>query len=145
MNAQPPFFAASPAVPPGILPGSGRADFGHASANAMSMQWAALHDAAGVVAMLAGIAAEPMKPEVRNLPAAMRDAGGWRRTMAEQGVADLAAIMEPGIAALLAVQARGLNPATPALALWQEFLTARDGLLALAPQQDEAPTMRRFT
>ena len=38
--------------------------------------------------MLAGIAAEPMRPEVRNFPALMRDIGGWRRELAEQGIDD---------------------------------------------------------
>lgn len=112
----------------------------------MSMQWAALHDAAGVVAKLAGIAAEPMTAEIRNFPAVMRDAGGWRRKLAEQGIADLAAVMEPGIAALLAVQARGVNPAAAALALWQEFQAARTALLALTPPPGSIPpVLRRFT
>ncbi|NBW74318.1 MAG: hypothetical protein EBR34_00800 [Sphingomonadaceae bacterium] len=108
------------------------------------MKWAALHDAAGVVAMLAGMAAEPMKAEIRNFPAIMRDVGGWRRNLAEQGIADLAAIMEPGIAALLAVQARGVSPATAALSLWQEFQAARAGLLTLVPPPEETPPPRRF-
>ena len=142
MNAYSSSFVP-PATPlPGILPGSGRAEFGQASASAMSMKWATLHDAAGVVAMLAGGVSEPMRAEVRNFPATMRDVGGWRRTVAEQGVADLAAIMEPGIAALLAVQARGVSPAAPAAALWQEFLAARDGLMALLPPPDQAPPRR---
>lgn len=117
----------------GVLPTSGRPEFGQASASAMSMKWSALHDAIGVVGMLAGLAAEPMRPEVRNFPALMRDVGGWRREQAEQGIEDLSAIMEPGLAALLAVQARGVNPAVPALALWQEFHAARAALLALSP------------
>lgn len=80
----------------------------------MSMKWSALHDAAGVVAMLAGLAAEPMRPEVRNFPALMRDSGGWRRNLAEQGIDDLSAVMEPGLAALLAVHARaGSIPPPP--------------------------------
>lgn len=149
MNAHPPFTApqAGPsAVPPaGILPGSGRAEFGQASASTMSMQWAALHDAAGVVALLGGVAAEPMKPELRNFPAVMRDVGGWRRNLAEQGIADLSAVMEPGIAAILAVQARGANPAAAALSLWQEFLTARAALLALVPPPAAPSPPRRFT
>ena len=127
----------------GALPGSGRAEFGQASASAMSMKWSALHDAAGVVAMLAGIAAEPMRADVRNFPAVMRDAGGWRRSMAEQGIEDLTAIMEPGMAALLAVHARGVSPAAAALALWQEFHAARAALLALTPPA-ASPMPRRF-
>lgn len=128
----------------GTLPGSGRAGFGQASASAMSMKWSALHDAAGVVALLAGLAAEPMQAEVRNFPAVMRDAGGWRRSTAEQGIEDLTAIMEPGLAALLAVNARGVNPASAALALWQEFQAARAALLALSPPPELA-VPRRFT
>ncbi len=143
MNA---FSSIGPANPPagGVLPTSGRPEFGQASASAMSMKWSALHDAAGVVATLAGIAAEPMRPEVRNFPAMMRDAGGWRRNLAEQGIEDLAAVMEPGLAALLAVHARGINSATAALALWQEFCAARAALLTLTPPPEES-ALRRFT
>ena len=110
----------------------------------MSMKWSALHDAVGVAGMLAGIAAEPMRAELRNYPAVMRDAGGWRRQKAEQGIDDLAAIMEPGLAALLSVNARGVNPAVAAMALWQEFQAARSALLALAPPPGTS-TLRRFT
>ncbi len=117
----------------GALPTSGRPEFGQASASAMSMKWSALHDAVNVVGMLAGLASEPTRPEIRNFPAMMRDTGGWRRDLAEQGIGDLSAVMEPGLAALLAVHARGANPAVPALALWQEFHAARAALLALTP------------
>ncbi len=96
------------------------------------LTWSALHDAAGIVANLAGLAPEPSRPQVRNFPALVRDAGGWRTALAEQGIDDLAAIMEPGIAALLHVHARGASCAAAALALWHEFVRARAGLLALA-------------
>jgi hypothetical protein len=97
------------------------------------MKWSALHDAAAVVASLAGLAPENRKPDVRNFPAIMRDTGGWRCEQARQGVDDLAAMMEPGLSALLAVHARGISPAPAALALWQEFLAARSQLLELMP------------
>jgi stage V sporulation protein SpoVS len=139
MNAHPSFSA-----PIGTLPTSGRPEFGQASASTMSMKWSALHDAVSVAGLLAGIAAEPMRPEVRNFPAVMRDAGGWRRQRAEEGIDDLAAIMEPGLAALLAVNARGVNPAVAAMALWQEFHAARAALLALTPPPSTA-NLRRFT
>ncbi|MFM5923604.1 MAG: hypothetical protein ACKOPG_05400 [Novosphingobium sp.] len=128
----------------GVLPTSGRPEFGQASASAMSMKWSALHDAVGVVGMLAGVAAEPMRPEIRNFPALMRDVGGWRRDRAELGIDDLSAVMEPGLAALLSIHARGVNPAPAALALWQEFHAARQALLALTPPP-ESVTPRRFT
>jgi hypothetical protein len=143
MNMMSGSFSSAP-QPGAALPGAGRAEFGQASASAMSMKWSALHDGAGVVAMLAGLASESMRPEVRNFPAVMRDAGGWRRERAEQGIADLSAIMEPGLAALLAVNARGVNPASAALALWQEFQAARTALLALTPPPSSAPP-KRFT
>jgi hypothetical protein len=135
---------APPATPAsGSLPTSGRPEFGQASASAMSMKWSALHDAVTVVGSLTGMAAETMRPEIRNFPALMRDVGGWRRDLAEQGIEDLSAVMEPGLAALLAIHARGVNPAPAALALWQEFHAARAALLALAPPpEDTAP--RRF-
>jgi hypothetical protein len=141
MNMMSGSFSAAP-QPGAVLPGAGRAEFGQASASAMSMKWSALHDAAGVVAMLAGLAAESMRPELRNFPALMRDAGGWRREQAEQGIDDLSAIMEPGLAALLAVHARGVNPASAALALWQEFHAARAALLALKSPPSSAPPKR---
>lgn len=131
-------FAGSATAP--ALAGSGRASFGQASASSMGMKWSALHDAAGIVATLAGIAPEPMTAELRNFPAVIRDAGGWQREMAAQGVDDLSATMETGIGALLAVHARGIDASTAALSLWQEFMTARSALLALAPK---ARDMRR--
>ncbi len=97
-----------------------------------ALSWSALHDAAGIVGVLAGLPAEPSKPQVHNFPALVREAGGWRTALAEQGIDDLTAIMEPGIAALLAVHARGASCAAPALALWHEFFRARAALLALA-------------
>lgn len=144
MNAMSNSFSGVPASTGGILPGSGRAEFGNASASAMSMQWSAIHDASNVIAALAGLAIEPMRAEMRNFPAVMRDIGGWRRNQAEQGIADLLAVIEPGIAALLAVNARGVNPSAAALALWQEFQAARATLLALTPSPDMMRP-KRFT
>ena len=105
----------------------------------MGMKWSALHDAAAVVGTLAGTAGAAMSTELRNFPAAMQDAGGWRLGLTQQGIDDLAAIMEPGLAALLAAHARGAATSAPALALWGEFLAARAALLALTPPPAAAP------
>jgi hypothetical protein len=99
----------------------------------LSTRWAALHDAADAVAALAGLAPERASAAVRNFPAQVRDLGGWKLELAERGVDDLAAIMQPGLAALLAVNARGQSAGAAAQALWQEFLAARDALVRLAP------------
>jgi hypothetical protein len=112
------------AMPLGAAP-AGAAD---GSAEAIAGKWAALHEAATVVAALAGIAAEP-RPD--GLPQALHAASAPARAAADQAVDDLAAIMEPGLAALIAVHGGGRDPAAPAQALWREFVAARDGLLAL--------------
>lgn len=107
---------------------------------ALSLRWAALHDAANAVAMLAGLAAEKPDPSIGAFPGRVRDSGGRRFGPVEQGVADIAAIMQPGLAALLAVRARGQDAAVPALALWQEFHAARAAVMALLPDD---PATRR--
>ena len=132
---------SSPGNAGGALPGSGRAEFAQGAASALAMKWSALHDAASVVATLAGVAPEPRKSGVRNFPAQIRDTGGWRKILTEQGIDDLSAVMQPGIAALLAAHARGITPAAAALTLWHEFVRTRAALLELV----EAPgsAMRR--
>lgn len=118
---------------PHVRENAGPLPFGQGSASALSMKWSGLHDAAATVAAIAGLEAPPMAPAVRNLPSVMRDAGGWRRERAEQGIEDLAALMEPGLEALLTACSRGADPRPAAQALWSEFVRARDALVALAP------------
>lgn len=120
MNAAPPSFPPSVQAP-GLAAGS------------ISFKWAALLEAGTVVATLAGLEPERDTPEMRNFPALIREADGWRRNLAEGHVADLAAMMEPGLAALLAVSARGADVTPAASALWHEFRDARDAILALVP------------
>ncbi len=101
------------------------------------MRWAALVEAGQVVAMLAGLEPERPSKEVRNFPALIRDAEKWRRDLVDNSCADLAAVMEPGIAALLAVNARGADCKPAALALWREFVAARTAMLQLLPPAGE--------
>lgn len=108
-------------------------NFADAPRGATTDRWAALHEAAAVVATLAGLAREPLSPRVRAFPAAISRAGAPRRALAEQGIEDICAMMEPGLAALLTVHTRGGDAKAPAAALWQEFRSARDAVLALAP------------
>lgn len=97
------------------------------------IRWAALSEAGTVVAALAGIEPETSDKQVRNFPALIRDCEDWRRDLAVQGIEDLQAIMEPGLAALLAINARGNDCRAAALALWREFLTARAAVIGLLP------------
>ncbi len=103
-------------------------------------QWRALHAAADAVQALAGHGASSTAPtataeQLRGFPVAAAALTGGRRRLVEEGLADLVAIMEPGLAALLSVHERGGHAAIPAQALWQEFVSARAMLLWLAFDQ----------
>ncbi|WP_374407397.1 hypothetical protein [Pelagerythrobacter sp.] len=100
----------------------------------LSAQWSAMRDAGAAVALLAGVEADRPGPAERNFAAAIADAGGWRLALAREGLTDLGAMLQPGLAALLAVKARGHDAAAPARALWGEYRVACDALLALAPE-----------
>lgn len=103
------------------------------AAATLAAQWQALHVRAAELAALARIAPEaaptPLAPLIEN-------ARDWQRNLAAQGLADIAAMLTPGLAALATLTARGQDTAAPALALWREFHAARSGVLAaLAPAE----------
>jgi hypothetical protein len=120
------------AVPPTFTP-AGPAELGPGSTGLAAMQWAALAEAADLVATLAGVEPDSDPAERDGFAALIGGAEAWRRERAEHGVADLAAIMEPGLAALLAINARGADPRPAATALWREFAAARSAILSLLP------------
>jgi hypothetical protein len=99
-------------------------------------KWAALHDAAAIVAALAGVpdAADP--GELHDFTAAVRQAPPARRELARQGLEDLVALMAPGLSALLTVHGHGGDTSAPALALWQEFAAGREALVSLVLPHD---------
>jgi hypothetical protein len=97
----------------------------------LARQWSALHKAAAAVASLGGTRMAEASPEVAAFPARVERLPDWRAGLARQGVTDLAAVMEPGLTALIAVHRRGADPVPAALALMHEFTEARDALLAL--------------
>lgn len=112
-------------------PASGPASSG--ALGSIAIKWAALHQAGQAVAAIAGMEGESPSLEARAFPAIMREAGGWRCQLAEQGIDDLTAIMESGLGALLAALERGADPRAAARSLWSEFVAARDAMVALAP------------
>ena len=128
MDMTPVDFSESPRP---VLPGADKPQTAP-SIGAVALRWEAIHAAAGAVAAFAGIPARPPSREVQDFPKALRDFTGWRRNVALQGVEDLAAILDPGLAAVLGVHDSGTDAAPAAIALWREFLAARDALLALA-------------
>lgn len=98
----------------------------------MAQRWKALEQAGAAVAILAGISGDAAASQSGVIPEAFISVKGWRREALANGLEDLAAIMEPGLAALLAIKSRGSNATAPALALWREFDAARTALFALA-------------
>jgi hypothetical protein len=135
-------FSERPHTGGGAFPGSGRARFGQGAANALSMKWSALHDAAETVALLAGVEGKAMTQHVRAFPVTLRDARPATRELVEGGIADIAAVLEPGLSALIAAHARGTVPQAAAAALWDDFIAARDALMVLAASQIVPPTLR---
>lgn len=100
----------------------------------LNRRWAAVHDAADAVTMLAGLAPEPPGQKVRAFAVLIRDAEPWRRKIAGNHIEDMAAMMQPGLTALLATRARGQDASVAAQALLREFQAARDAVLAVLPE-----------
>ncbi len=99
-------------------------------------KWRALHKVASAVADLAGIGADAPDTIVPDFPAMLAQTSGWRRNLAEDGLDDLIAIVEPGVGALLAAHARGHDAAPAATILWREIVLARATLLDLVAPMD---------
>ena len=124
MNAMPPSFAPST--------DSRSRDAAEDAVRRMEVAWFALHRAGEAVAGLAGDIAQDGPDGIGDFPAMIHRAGGWRLRQAEQGIADLTAIMQSGLTALLSVRERGAETGPAAQALWREFSDARDALVGLA-------------
>ena len=64
-------------------------------------QWEAVHEAAAAVANLAQLGREAESEQVAKLPLRAAELSGWRFETIARGIDDLAAIMQPGLRALL--------------------------------------------
>ena len=102
---------------------------------ALAGQWDALHEAAAAVGVLAQLGEEEATEEVRSLPQRAAKLGGTKLEMIARGIDDLAAVMRPGLRALLSMTASGQDTTSAALTLWREFHIARAAVLALAQQE----------
>ena len=97
----------------------------------LGQQWEAVHEAAAAVGNLAQLGRETPSPEIVRLPQRAADKGGWHYEMAARGIDDLAAVMQPGLRALLSLTAQGQDTTAAALTLWREFHTARAAIVDL--------------
>lgn len=103
-------------------------------ASTLARQWAALQDAGSAIAALANLAPEEPSQKTRQFPVLIKNVDGWRLALATNQVADMTAMMQPGLAALLAVNARGQDATAAAITLWREYHAAREAVLALLPE-----------
>lgn len=103
---------------------------GLARADASAMRWNALTEAGRVVGMLAASTEQDATAQA-DIEALLAAAPAWQRGLAATAIADLTAMMEPGIATLLEVDAAEANPRSAAEALWREFRTSRTAILKL--------------
>jgi len=97
----------------------------------LAEQWEAVHEAAAAVGKLAQLGREELSPEIVQLPLRAAEKGGWQYETAARGIDDLAAVMQPGLRALLSLTAQGQDTTAAALTLWREFHTARAAILDL--------------
>ena len=97
----------------------------------LAFGWNALHDAADVLASLAGRVREDRPNEIVGFPHRAAVADPDRRAMVVQGIDDLAAVMRTGLTALLAVIDAGGEACAAATTLWLEFQSGREAICAL--------------
>ena len=99
----------------------------------LAAKWEAVHEAAAAIGVLAQLGRGVEDAATAGLPARAEALGGFEYDMVRRGIDDLAAMMQPGLRALLAISAQGRDTTAAALALWREFHAARDAVIAFAP------------
>ena len=88
----------------------------------------ALHGQAARLALLARLA--PERTEIGGeLGAVIARAAPWQRALVARSVADCAAMLTSGLAALATLTRRGQDSSAPALVLWREFHAARAAMV----------------
>jgi hypothetical protein len=97
----------------------------------LAEQWQAVHEAAAAVGNLAQLGREPLSSQIAELPQRAAQKGGRSYELAARGIDDLAAVMQPGLRALLSLTADGQDTTAAALTLWREFHTARRAIVDL--------------
>ena len=114
---------------PAVKHGAARA----ADTTKLASQWDAVHEAAAAIGALAQLGRGDEDDAVKGLPDRALQLGGFEYEMVMRGVDDLAAVMQPGLRALLALSAQGQDTTSAALTLWQEFHKSRDAIIGFAP------------
>lgn len=121
--------------PETTMPDTADAWRGTAAADGMVQAWGDLHAKARDLASLARIAAEPAQAQATLAPLLVT-ARPWQQMLAMQGIEDMAAMLDSGLAALATLTGRGQDTAAPALTLWREFHAARSAVLLMLQPAD---------
>ncbi|UOR16078.1 hypothetical protein [Qipengyuania aquimaris] len=100
----------------------------------LAAQWDAVHQAAAAVATLAQLGTEEQDEATLSLPARAATLGEAHYAIVACAIDDLAAVMQPGLRALLAMTDKGEDTTSAALTLWREFHKARHAIVALVPE-----------
>ena len=98
---------------------------------ALTRKWAALHDSAANVAAIADLATKHDHTQANELISKLAQASDWQCRLAADAIDDIDAMMQPGLTALRTLTGRGQDAVAPALALWREFYSAREAVLAM--------------
>ncbi|TAD73171.1 MAG: hypothetical protein EAY70_12665 [Sphingomonadales bacterium] len=114
--------------PEPILPDAGPASAAAVAPEVLAEALVALHGQAAALAMLARLAPEPVEIG-GEIGAVIARATPWQRVLVAQAVADCAAMLDTGLAALGTLARRGQDPSAPALILWREFHAARAAMV----------------
>lgn len=119
------------ALPPAMIPSQAdQLAASDSSPEVLAEALVALHGQASALAMLARLAPEPVEIG-GELGAVIARAQPWQRALVAQTVADCAAMLDSGLAALGTLTRRGQDTAAPALVLWREFHAARASMVSV--------------
>lgn len=105
----------------------------------LTPRWEEVHAMARDIARLGQLAAEKPRAEIADFPHNALAAPDWRCALADSALGDLSAILQPGLAALRAIEAEGRDPTAAAVTLWREFHHARQGILGLVLPETASP------
>ncbi|MBT8390146.1 MAG: hypothetical protein KJP13_10920 [Altererythrobacter sp.] len=100
--------------------------------------WTAINEAGQEIGRFAALAPEQLEGSLIDFPNAIETTGGARLLLARETIGDINAMLQPGLAALRAIAARGQDTTAPAIALWREFYASRSALLALVSNTQTA-------
>ncbi|MGY6637947.1 MAG: hypothetical protein ACXIUO_12500 [Erythrobacter sp.] len=99
--------------------------------DSMIERWQAIAANSANVAKLAGLKDATSLHHPDAFVAALDQASEWQRELAWQGVEDIEALVQSGMAALDVLHARGQDPQVPAIALWRELDAAQRSVMAM--------------